>query len=945
MIFFVKTLNFMNTRKTAIYFTLLLFLLNSQAYSQINLISNSKVSNELSDWIKFKTVRITSNFSETKVGILQFRIYSGDSLFMLYDGNRDLDTIFEHGRKDYDTILAGEEFTLDKFIRPTQIVYFGSFYGYLINHLSFKPGNYRLVAALYDTTGNIKIDSVSINAAIVEELPSANLFPDSNYPIYYSFLDSIVFTWNNPKDYGPVFKYEFKIIEINESTAWDSLEYYLLNNIKLRFSVVNLIDTFYNLPNLGLLLGSNKKFAWAVRTYKMTDSLRPLRNNNGFSTPFVFKTTNNSADVIYKKNSCDDITNGFEDNTLNGWIAQSGTFDWDEKFSNNKAINANRRRKLNNSKPYPHWDLFFTNNGLNALENTIVQITNPDDEFGNFPVVEVGSGNFAMKLGNKTLEFENGNNDQSAHRIRKTFTVTQKNKLLKVKTALVLSDAHDGDKSPFFEIIVYKGNEISRDPNSNIAFFKTIADKTNPFFTGTTSEGVAFKNWYCTFIDLQPHLGQTVSIEFVVTDCELSGHFGYAYVDFCAITDPIVAFELDAVLCKEDDIVPNPENSKRLESWLWTIQKTNSDGTARIGDEFITPWFHGTNGVAFIDLKEFLASIDESFECNTFYNIKLAGNNGCTGWTETVKKIFISCPAVNAAGADKCCPNRICNFQIGSSSNTGFTYSWSPIECLSNPNISNPNYNPSTCLLNNEPQEYTLTVTDANGCTAKDKVLIFHSAPTCTLTRVQTGFCTFKYNLTGSGIQSNVWKQNGNTIATNTTTLDVSPEASTDLVTTVIVSNTCGTCTTSNTITPLNAFRAPLTGDNTFILDASSVVSPNSGTPANRKLIILQRGLNFGEKPAYRATGFKLFLFNEYGGFTLVKEGVIPDANGFANGDIEWDCRIDGDLIQLGVYHFRLILFNCVTGADNGKRIEKTNGKYNLNYSGTVTTLKEFTVK
>ncbi len=97
----------------------------------------------------------------------------------------------------------------------------------------------------------------------------------------------------------------------------------------------------------------------------------------------------------------------------------------------------------------------------------------------------------------------------------------------------------------------------------------------------------------------------------------------------------------------------------------------------------------------------------------TSYTVIVTDGNGCTdnaNVTVTVNPL----PAANAgAGASICNGN---STQLNASG--GINYSWSPVNNLSNANISNPTANPPITSI------YTVTVTDANGCTAADHVMI-----------------------------------------------------------------------------------------------------------------------------------------------------------------------------------------------------------------------------
>ncbi|MCG3167920.1 MAG: hypothetical protein POELPBGB_03720 [Bacteroidia bacterium] len=95
----------------------------------------------------------------------------------------------------------------------------------------------------------------------------------------------------------------------------------------------------------------------------------------------------------------------------------------------------------------------------------------------------------------------------------------------------------------------------------------------------------------------------------------------------------------------------------------------------------------------------------------TTYTVNGTDANGCTG-TDAVTVTVNTAPVANA-GADA-------DFCIGGSTTLngagGTSYDWTPATGLSNPAINNPVATPSATTT------YTLTVTDANGCTDTDDV-------------------------------------------------------------------------------------------------------------------------------------------------------------------------------------------------------------------------------
>ncbi|MDH7515324.1 MAG: hypothetical protein QHI48_05580 [Bacteroidota bacterium] len=108
----------------------------------------------------------------------------------------------------------------------------------------------------------------------------------------------------------------------------------------------------------------------------------------------------------------------------------------------------------------------------------------------------------------------------------------------------------------------------------------------------------------------------------------------------------------------------------------------------------------------------------------TDYVLTVTDANGCTG-SDTVRVSVNSMVRVDAgADMDLCEGNRV---RIGSPAEGGtppYTYAWTPARGLSSPSDAQPLAAPT------ETERYVVTVTDANGCTARDTVVVsVHAVP------------------------------------------------------------------------------------------------------------------------------------------------------------------------------------------------------------------------
>ncbi|MEM6318896.1 MAG: gliding motility-associated C-terminal domain-containing protein [Bacteroidota bacterium] len=98
----------------------------------------------------------------------------------------------------------------------------------------------------------------------------------------------------------------------------------------------------------------------------------------------------------------------------------------------------------------------------------------------------------------------------------------------------------------------------------------------------------------------------------------------------------------------------------------------------------------------------------------TIYTVAATNAQGCTATDQVT--VLVNGNIVANAGIDQ----TICNGASANLNATGGTsYTWSPSTGLNNANIANPVANPTVTTL------YTVTVTNAQGCTATDQVTVF----------------------------------------------------------------------------------------------------------------------------------------------------------------------------------------------------------------------------
>lgn len=228
----------------------------------------------------------------------------------------------------------------------------------------------------------------------------------------------------------------------------------------------------------------------------------------------------------------------FEEGTFNGWTGQvQGT---GGSLGGNKIVNG-------------------------FGQHCIMTQTQKDPYIPSLSVVAPG-GRYSVRLGNT----EAGGHSA---KLRQSFLVDSNNSILTYRYAVVLEtpdddDTHQGMDSPHFQSKLYDeaGNEITcgeytvsvlgsnlstythicarganseevkMEVNSGCGNTQTLDDDDifNPNSNNECSNNrmeIYYRNWTTVAIALKDYIGQTVTVEFIASDCKPGGHLGYAYID------------------------------------------------------------------------------------------------------------------------------------------------------------------------------------------------------------------------------------------------------------------------------------------------------------------------------------------------------------------------------------------------------------------------------
>ncbi len=181
------------------------------------------------------------------------------------------------------------------------------------------------------------------------------------------------------------------------------------------------------------------------------------------------------------------------------------------------------------------------------------------DAIGGFPVVFPG-GAASLMIGDGT-----GVNNSAAD-ASQTFMVDAGSAAFSYSYAIVLMDpGHTIEQQPYFKVNMYDagGNSIQCGDYAVVAGGTALDPDFVPFTYG--GENGVYMPWRTTFAPLQAYIGTNVTIEFVVGDCNQSGHFGYAYLD--ASCAPMDVLGPDTITCAGFPTISAPPGAA---SYLWT---------------------------------------------------------------------------------------------------------------------------------------------------------------------------------------------------------------------------------------------------------------------------------------------------------------------------------------------------------------------------------------
>lgn len=178
---------------------------------------------------------------------------------------------------------------------------------------------------------------------------------------------------------------------------------------------------------------------------------------------------------------------------------------------------------------------------------------------GPLPVLPPGTP-YSARLGNSST-------GSQADRLRYSLTVDSSNALFIYKYAVVLQDpSHTVSSQPKFDVKLL--NTSGQQIGGSCGAYSVAAGANIPGFNSCGD--VRWKPWTVVGVDLLPFYGQTVTLEFTTYDCNLGGHYGYAYI--AADCSPLY---IDINYCPGDNSV-QLNAPPGFSSYLWETGATTS---------------------------------------------------------------------------------------------------------------------------------------------------------------------------------------------------------------------------------------------------------------------------------------------------------------------------------------------------------------------------------
>ncbi len=220
------------------------------------------------------------------------------------------------------------------------------------------------------------------------------------------------------------------------------------------------------------------------------------------------------------------INTGFEDGTTNGWTLQSGSASLGLLPCPTCITGAPGSGVYEIVGAGVTSNVNTTSCACSPIDCSTLPCTGGIDGFGGFSVVA------PAPLGGNSLLMNNSDCNYLMEKASQTFLVGPTNNSFTFGYAVVLqSGGHPPSAQAYFSVDVIDVATGQIIPCTQYNSSPPSSGSLNGWSVSTIDNSVLFQNWQITTLDLSAVMGQSVTVEFTVSDCGAGGHFGYCYID------------------------------------------------------------------------------------------------------------------------------------------------------------------------------------------------------------------------------------------------------------------------------------------------------------------------------------------------------------------------------------------------------------------------------
>lgn len=364
-------------------------------------------------------------------------------------------------------------------------------------------------------------------------------------------------------------------------------------------------------------------------------------------------------------------------------------------------------------------------------------------------------------------------------------------------SVLLENPTHSYYQQPFFSVTVFdqNGDTIKNCGQYSVYSGPGLAGFKGEYYS-VGKDTVYWRNWTQVNVPLTSYVGECVTIQFEVSDCELGGHFGYAYVDAACSKFAISANSPDGVICGKNGVITlnGPAGEK---AYAWSGPKGGIVGSDTLADVKVDSF--GTYKLIITPVTGSLCKDTLSYVVKNRDTISttasIVSNIACYGGTGTVKAT-----AINGWGP--------------------YTYAWGP------------GGQTSATVSGLPAGADTVTVTDTNACAATAVVILTQPAQLIATIKNTPATCGNNNGTATALVSGGVtqyayyWNPSGQTTAKATGlsvgsyTVTVTDKNSCTVTSQVKITQPAVVTATMGSITPVNCF-----GEN----NGAATVTPGGG--------------------------------------------------------------------------------------------------------------------